>query len=246
MFEFYECPKKKCPPLRCPNIGEFRDEETNECNFCPSGYYCPDRKYKIPCPEGTVTSDVREAKDMVKFSSCQYCPKGYYPSNDKDECIMSPAGKYILNYKPTECPSGTYSGKGFEECSVTCPPSYFTDDKYPNKCIKKCEKGYYYENTNDYCLSCYNNYTTEKDNSIGIESCKCDKYLDTFGNCAIDECPIGFFLDNKSCKRCPPGTTNISPNSIGIESCDRKLEDTDSIPVRPVRPGRPGPSRYTT
>ena len=101
--------------ISCPRTQYI--DANDECEFCPSGYYCPDGIIKVKCPEGTY-SDVGE-------KICQECGcEGCLESN-----IINETTKEIVKY------AGSCTTEG------TCYPGFGMDPE--TKSCMKCVPGYY-------------------------------------------------------------------------------------------------------
>lgn len=79
---------------------------------CPPGSYCPDGRYRLPCPAGTFgnVSGLRDAFCSGLCSAGHYCPAGSVSAEE----VACPAGRY-----------GDARGWPDANCAGPCPEGYF-------------------------------------------------------------------------------------------------------------------------
>ena len=189
--------------------------ENHTCKTCPIGYYCDGVK-KEQCPvnhtSSAGSSKIESCYTNIKPGNYKQDPHmSYYPS--VAEC---PAGKYSAGGKVyygstlscTNCPVGTYSGKGASSCTK-CPEGYTNASEGSSKCELRttCPAGQYLDK--GVCKAC----PAGKYSAAGATSCTtCAAGTYSKGGAAsCSSCAIGTYQDKtgeSSCKNCPSGYTS--------------------------------------
>ncbi len=93
----------KITPVACTK-GNYDSADKMSCETCPIGHYCPSDQLvvPIPCANGTYQNETGQ-------ETCHQCPSG-------QKC---PSKSSV----PVDCPDGTYSLLGVDDCSI-CPTGF--------------------------------------------------------------------------------------------------------------------------
>lgn len=135
--------------IQCP-IGTYCLEGSSSPATCPSNYYCPDSKQKIPCPMGTYYNGLF----AFSVSQCIKCEPGFFCSGNgaaalecdmgtfsansgSSNCLPCPEGYYCVSGSstPIKCPVNTMASKGAGGCTP-CPNGQFTKVPGASACFE--------------------------------------------------------------------------------------------------------------
>ena len=76
--------RRKCVP--CPNINDFVNQTTGNCEECPEGQFPNGERYSC---------SLCEPDKIINFDdSCKSCPDGYVPSKTRKFC--TPCAKSLI------------------------------------------------------------------------------------------------------------------------------------------------------
>ncbi|KAL4239474.1 hypothetical protein ACF0H5_000289 [Mactra antiquata] len=203
------------------DAGYYFDVDTNECEFCPIGFF--------------KTSDDRFATSCV---SCEDSRPGFVTfdvgSTSADECTLRDCsvGQKIVNDECEDCPVGTYQNESKQTFCYECGPNLSTDGmgkSSSDDCQTDCGKGLhgtidcvlcdegYFKNTTGYadCEKCPEDTTSNAERTdCDIAFCHYGKeYNEATDNCV--PCEEGFFKvslgNDERCTACELGTTTDGP-----------------------------------
>ena len=108
----------------CPLV--FKDEVTDACKDCPSGWYGESKKSRFcyECALGTI--QIGSGK-----TGCEECAAGKRGAKTKVECVDCLAGKFAVRTGSTECTlcaNGKYQPDTSESKCKSCPKGYMRSD----------------------------------------------------------------------------------------------------------------------
>jgi len=205
--------ENSCKPCEIGKIGIINEATSNDsCILCDSGKYKESLISCLNCPDGWISTDMREF--------CIICAKGYYSNQRKNYCNECPMGSYNDNegiYSDSQCkkcPEGKWSSQSANNELIFCKnclSGLYGDElgMISKGSCKNCPAGKYNNNEGinniNNCKDCTSG-TYSKDGSVSCLDCPVGKYVLDVGAEKCLECPEGKFTNNISsvlCKNCP-------------------------------------------
>ncbi|XP_058256140.1 signal peptide, CUB and EGF-like domain-containing protein 2 isoform X3 [Hemibagrus wyckioides] len=169
---------------KCVNcgIGTYHDSEQGRCVLCPTGTY-QDEEGQLLCevcpgPKGRVTLRTAGARSVAECGG--QCSAGHFSHDGLLPCRPCPRGSYQPDSGRTSClPCGGNlvtrheAAVSFQACEtkVQCSPGHYYNTS-THRCIR-CPLGtYQVEFSQNFCVSCPGNTTTDFDGSTSLTQCK--------------------------------------------------------------------------
>ncbi|GIY90189.1 insulin-like peptide receptor [Caerostris darwini] len=164
------------------------------------------------CPENDQCPESREKSHRLCWNS-QHCQKVCC----KTDCEHNATCYNSTHCCHPECLGGCY-GPLSSDC-IACKHVMYYDEKYGKRCMKKCPSNLY-EFMGRRCVQedeCKNYTITDKqsEDSLGGKRSEDAKvYFKPFKNKCLQECPLGYVVDDNNphlCKRCDAKCPKICP-----------------------------------
>ena len=215
------------------SAGTYGISVSSGCKVCPAGAYCPrgsDRP--IECAKGMYSvipgAGYFSCKQCYKgsFSNddkrstpCDECPQGYFqPGNGASLCFACSPGHYQDKEGQTECIMclpGFYSIQGMSECGI-CLPGFYSNEVAMSSCTQ-CLYGTYQDKPGQWsCMECLPGRFGAPTNQAMRKPC--------------EECPSGFFQEQKSsfmCFPCAPGEYQDKRGQTSCSKCEPGMVSGD-------------------
>ena len=221
-----------------------------DCNLCPAGQYCPDRRGEpvdcpsghwcaegastaTACPAGTYQPTVGESASV---DACLPCPKGSYCESDGMSAhVQCAAGTYQPelsaidgDVKCLACPAGAYCAVG-SSASVACPAGTYNPDtsgESVNACLD-CTAGNYCNAGASVPVPCPAGKHRTATKGEALRDCSlCPEggYSMTTGvSDACDLCPVNRFCQTPTAQQaCPTHTTSPTGSYTKLQcACEK-------------------------
>ena len=194
----------------------FYFDENKKCQFCSSGYYCPDGINKIECPNGTYSHE-REETTECKKCGCEGCLK---------RNIVNETTKEKIKYAGSCAVDGTcYPGFGMDETKLIC---------------ELCEPGHFSIGGAMYCLLCPMNTYNTKYGETRCYECPMNQGA-TDGHTRCEICPPGRFYNKKdgSCSLCLDNNVSETEGQTECKYCGEDMhaneDNTKCLPGPMIR-----------
>ena len=198
---YTDCEEYECIIDGCP-AGTSLNTETNTCDPCEPGDYCPGGAEPAASCEANNDRFTQSDANATSTNDCY------------DECDTS-------DLDNASQVTGKIYRDGTNECTaIACKPGYYLKD---GKCAP-CEDGDYCPGGDEPAASCADNndrYTQSKDNATSAnecyDNCKISDlanasqvtgiiYRDGTNECRATECSNGYYITEQDlCERCPAG-----------------------------------------
>jgi len=177
----------------------------------------------ISCPPGYILDD---------NSFCKVCPPGKYTLGN--ECVTAEAGYAASTGNVFQCPAGTYSGQGSNQCTL-CPVGTYSSvigATNLSTCLQ-CEFGTYSDTAGvAQCKYCpYGTYNSSTRGAADVSSCQpcttcnpgqykptqCTPTANSGGSCTT--CTAGKYCDGTTQTDCPIGTITTANGQSSCSAC---------------------------
>ena len=217
--------------------------KTATCEFCPDGYYCPDKKNKKKCPAGSfcpghgkkyVTRETGDGKWVwqasigVSDGTKSYpCEGNKYSTAGQASCKRCDGANQIVNSNHTGC----------IKCSAKQQPNadHTACEKIESTNVDECQKGQYVKGVgkNKICPECEDGYYCPdgKKRQKCPAGSYCRRGLSIFrkGNAgAIKPTPCTgntYSTPGQSnCKKCDGANQIVNSNHTGCKNCPAKQQ----------------------
>ncbi|XP_074062783.1 proprotein convertase subtilisin/kexin type 5 isoform X2 [Macrotis lagotis] len=172
------------------SLSEYKDEKTQTCKPCHlKCFHCtgPAEDECLSCLNDGL---------LLNTTCVEKCPDDYYTDTENHQCF------------PCHSSCKTCDGKHSNQCQ-SCHPGWFrmVQADSGNKCLLKCEEGYYADNSSGLCKKC-NQDCRECWGPHPTDCLSCHKYfflLHSKGECHRI-CPEHYYTENRThtCERCHP------------------------------------------
>ena len=221
-----DCPAgqwRNCISACFLNIGSCRNSWCEECQDCPSGYYCPGNNEKVDCQ---LIATVKGCFGIRYLSGCGTSSSGECVTKVCQSTEYMSSSNYVC-YTCDRCGGGYYASGcgGMSEgtctsCATDCP-----DTQYRAGCSS---------NNPGWCASCSDCSSGQKFGGCGggglsdsrtCSSCDAGTYGGGGKNRACASCGAGKYNPNtgsayeSACQACPAGKFNPNTGSNSAGAC---------------------------
>ncbi|XP_052824017.1 signal peptide, CUB and EGF-like domain-containing protein 1 [Octopus bimaculoides] len=170
------------------SIGTYHDVEKGICVPCSHGKY-QDMEGQTECKNCPNQAEGKGVLGAKNISDCAgLCSRGYFADDGLEPCQPCPIGTYQTDIGRTKCiPCGRsiktrgVASTSFQDCIVKtiCGPGHFYDVE--SESCKDCPIGFYQsESSQNFCIPCPGDTTTDGGNSKNSSDCKnrkCGGYI---------------------------------------------------------------------